>query len=79
MKIRVDAMIPSSRLVPTSLNKGRPVVVEEPNSEVAQAIRALAQRFAGSAEEGGLITPADAGSADDRKKKKGLFARSGKT
>ncbi len=32
MKIQVDTMIPSSRLVPTSLNKGRPVVLEEPNS-----------------------------------------------
>ena len=30
MKINVDAMIPSSRLVPTSLNKGRPVVLDEP-------------------------------------------------
>ncbi len=30
MKIKVDAMIPSSRLVPTSLNKGRPVVLDEP-------------------------------------------------
>ena len=29
MKINVDAMIPSSRLVPTSLNKGRPVVLDE--------------------------------------------------
>ena len=37
MKIQVDAMIPSSRLVPTSLNKGRPVVLDEPNSEVSQA------------------------------------------
>ena len=27
MKVQVDAMIPSSRLVPTSLNKGRPVVL----------------------------------------------------
>ena len=36
MKITVDAMIPSSRLVPTSLNKGRPVVLDEPNSEVSQ-------------------------------------------
>jgi pilus assembly protein CpaE len=79
MKIRVDAMIPSSRLVPTSLNKGRPVVIEEPGSEVAQAIRSLAQRFAGSADEGGLA-PTLVMSAEDKKKKKGgLFARSGKS
>jgi len=47
MKIRVDAMIPSSRLVPTSLNKGRPVVLDEPTSEVSQSITSLAVRFSG--------------------------------
>ena len=35
--------------MPTSLNKGRPVVLDEPNSEVAQAVRQLAVRFAGQA------------------------------
>ena len=45
MKIQVDAMIPSSRLVPTSLNKGRPVVLDEPSSEVSVAVRQLAGRF----------------------------------
>ena len=47
MKIEVDTMIPSSRLVPTSLNKGRPVYVDEPNCDVSQSIRALAKRFTG--------------------------------
>ena len=47
MKISVDAMIPSSRLVPTSLNKGRPVVLDEPGSDVSQSILHLAQRFVG--------------------------------
>jgi pilus assembly protein CpaE len=47
MKIQVDAMIPSSRLVPTSLNKGRPVVLDEPSSEVSQSITSLAVRFSG--------------------------------
>ena len=45
MKVQVDAMIPSSRLVPTSLNKGRPVVLDEPSSEVAVAVRQLAGKF----------------------------------
>jgi MinD-like ATPase involved in chromosome partitioning or flagellar assembly len=74
MKIQVDAMIPSSRLVPTSLNKGRPVVLDEPSSEVAQSIRQLAVRFSGA------DNPADpegefafAGAAD--KKKKARFGR----
>ena len=72
MKISVDAMIPSSRLVPTSLNKGRPVVLDEPNSEVAQAVRQLAVRFAGQAEA--AATSGDLFEAG--KKKKRLFARS---
>jgi pilus assembly protein CpaE len=48
MKIQVDAMIPSSRLVPTSLNKGRPVVLDEPGAEVSQSITSLAVRFSGA-------------------------------
>jgi pilus assembly protein CpaE len=74
MKINVDAMIPSSRLVPTSLNKGRPVVLDEPNSEVAQAVRQLAVRFAGQAESAAHGEAADV--ADGSKKKRKLFARS---
>jgi MinD-like ATPase involved in chromosome partitioning or flagellar assembly len=59
MKIQVDTMIPSSRLVPTCLNKGRPVVLEEPDSEVADSIFRFASRFISSpsAEEREL-TPA---------------------
>jgi pilus assembly protein CpaE len=41
----VDAMIPSSRLVPTCLNKGRPVFVEEPRSDVALAVGELAAKL----------------------------------
>jgi pilus assembly protein CpaE len=73
MKINVDAMIPSSRLVPTSLNKGRPVVLDEPNSEVAQAVRQLAVRFAGQAE---MVAAGEAGIDTTNKKKRKLFARS---
>jgi pilus assembly protein CpaE len=47
MKIEVDTMIPSSRLVPTSLNKGRPVYLEDPNCDVSDAIGQLARRFTG--------------------------------
>ena len=58
MKIQVDAMIPSSRLVPTSLNKGRPVVLDEPGSEVSQSITHLAVRFSGA--DGLDATPGEA-------------------
>ena len=69
-------MIPSSRLVPTSLNKGRPVVLDEAGSEVSHAIRQLAHRFTGMADESGdtgSVAPETAPAAS--KKKKGLFAK----
>ena len=73
MKIQVDTMIPSSRLVPTSLNKGRPVVLEEPNSEVATSIRRLAQRFTGVVGEQPELEMAETAPAE--KKRFGLFKR----
>ena len=42
MNVHVDAMIPSSRLVPTALNQGEPVVTSEPKSGVAKSVRDLA-------------------------------------
>jgi len=69
MKIQVDGMVPSSRLVPTSLNKGRPVVTDEPSSEVSVAVRQLAARFTGQ------LQAEDDGS-DVSKKKRKLFSRS---
>jgi pilus assembly protein CpaE len=45
-KIKIDAMVPSSRLVPVSLNQGKPIVLAQPQSEVAVAVRKLAQKFA---------------------------------
>jgi pilus assembly protein CpaE len=71
MKIQVDAMIPSSRLVPTSLNKGRPVVIDEPSSDVAVAVRQLAHRFVTVGEPIGEPEAADA----SRGKKRKLFSR----
>jgi pilus assembly protein CpaE len=77
MKIRVDAMIPSSRLVPTSLNKGRPVVLDDPNSEVSQSVTQLAIRFAGTDQHpNGELVAVGAG---DAQKKKGLFGRKSRT
>ena len=45
-KIKIDAMLPSSRLVPASLNQGKPIVLSQPQSDVATAVRKLAQNFA---------------------------------
>jgi pilus assembly protein CpaE len=78
MKISVDAMLPSSRLVPTSLNKGRPVVIDEPSSEISQSIRHLAMRFTGGV-GGEDVVDGVAAVAPDMKPRKGLrglFAKS---
>ncbi|MGZ8630040.1 MAG: AAA family ATPase [Actinomycetota bacterium] len=71
MKVQVDAMIPSSRLVPTSLNKGRPVVFDEPSSEVSVSVRQLAGKFVEAADMGGEV----AATNGNARKKKRLFAR----
>jgi pilus assembly protein CpaE len=71
MKIQVDTMIPSSRLVPTSLNRGRPIVLDEPNSDVSSSIRGLAERF--------IVTPRDHSEnghvEQAATKRRGLFRR----
>jgi len=69
MKITVDAMIPSSRLVPTALNKGRPVVLDEPSSDVSQAVRQLAAKFTGQFET------VDGAADNGRGKKRKLLSR----
>jgi len=71
MKVQVDAMIPSSRLVPTSLNKGRPVVLDEPSSEVSVAVRQLAGKFVDAAAPDGVAST----NGDGGRKKKRRFAR----
>jgi pilus assembly protein CpaE len=44
-KLKVDAQIPSSRLVPTALNRGRPVVLEAPRSNVAASLFRLTDQL----------------------------------
>lgn len=66
MGIKVDAMIPSSRLVPTSLNQGRPVYLEQPKSPVAKAIGQLAAM---------LVPPSGPPAGNGSHKKTRLFKR----
>jgi pilus assembly protein CpaE len=47
LKIKVDALVPSSRLVPASLNNGRPVLLAEPRSDVARSISSFAEQLFG--------------------------------
>jgi pilus assembly protein CpaE len=48
LKVKVDAKIPSSELVPQSLNKGKPVYLGEPQSEVAKSISEIAETIIGT-------------------------------
>lgn len=45
LKTRISALIPSSRAVPASINRGVPLVVEEPTHPVSVALRGLAVRL----------------------------------
>jgi pilus assembly protein CpaE len=73
MKVEVDTMIPSSRLVPTSLNKGRPVFLEDPGSEVSESLRQLAHRFMALSTERFDNVESELVGANG--KRKGLFKR----
>lgn len=48
----IFARIPSDRIVPRSVNKGTPVVLDEPRSDVAKAMVGIAKSIASSVEEG---------------------------
>ena len=64
--LRAGCLVPSDIVVPQSVNKGVPVVLDAPRSEVARAFELLAERFAG----GSAAEPAAA------KKARSLFGRS---
>jgi pilus assembly protein CpaE len=61
----VDATIPSSRSVPLSVNKGSPIMLEEPKGPVADSIRRVAA----------LLTDPQPGRSK-QKQRRSLFARS---
>ncbi|HEX2159308.1 MAG TPA: P-loop NTPase [Actinomycetes bacterium] len=62
----VDATIPSSRSVPLSVNKGSPIMLEEPKGPVAESIRRVAA----------LVTESQPPSRTKQKQRRSLFARS---
>jgi MinD-like ATPase involved in chromosome partitioning or flagellar assembly len=57
-----------------ALNKGRPVYLEERNSEVAESIRELASRFVESKSKQTEQQP-EAWTLDREEKRRGLFRR----
>jgi pilus assembly protein CpaE len=62
----VDATIPSSRSVPLSVNKGSPIMLEEPKGPVAESIRRVAA----------LVAESQPKSRTKQKQRRSLFARS---
>jgi len=54
LAMRAGSLVPSDIAVPQSVNKGVPVVLDAPRTEVARAFELLAQRFGG----GAAATPA---------------------
>jgi pilus assembly protein CpaE len=72
LKLRADAMIPSSRLVPLSLNRGSPILLDEPKSNVAKSINALADRILKLHPQGSTLHASEQGEAPVRR---GLFRR----
>jgi pilus assembly protein CpaE len=62
----VDATIPSSRSVPLSVNKGSPIMLEEPKGPVADSVRRVAAQ----------LTDAQPGRSKQKQQRRSLFARS---
>ena len=62
----VDTTIPSSRSVPLSVNKGSPIMLEEPKGPVAESIRRVAAQ----------LTDREATGRAKQKQRRSLFARS---
>lgn len=46
LRVPISVQIPSSRSVPASINRGVPIVLDEPNHPVSEAIKAFAETFA---------------------------------
>lgn len=47
--MKIDTAVPSSRAIPFSMNQGRPIVIEEPNSPAARELTSFTQRFVDTA------------------------------
>lgn len=75
-RLTVDAMIPSSRLVPVSLNWGRPIYLSAPKSDVAKSIGQIADKLLANMP----VQTGSSGSTPARfaaqPRKRGLFRRS---
>jgi pilus assembly protein CpaE len=78
MGLKIDTLVPSSRLVPASLNKGRPVYLDDPSSGVAQSVGGLADVLIARVHpEGRPVAHTEQSEEGETKhKKRRLFGRS---
>ena len=53
LRTPISAQIPSSRDVPASINRGVPIVLDDPRHAVSQAIRSFAERYVVTADQPG--------------------------
>lgn len=72
LKTQIAAQIPSSRDVPAAINRGVPIVLDEPRHPVSAAIRTFSERFVANAQGGGPGRPPDAATRPERR---GLLRR----
>lgn len=52
LQLKADALVPSDILVPQSVNKGVPVVIDSPRSAVARSIETMAELFQTAVDDG---------------------------
>ncbi|MCA1706396.1 MAG: P-loop NTPase [Actinobacteria bacterium] len=71
MNLKIDTMIPSSRLVPASLNKGKPLYIEDVDSGVSKSIGDLADKLIALRQPNALF--GSASEPEEHKEKRSKF------
>ncbi|MGZ4649717.1 MAG: AAA family ATPase [Kineosporiaceae bacterium] len=72
LRTPIAAQIPSSRDVPAAINRGVPIVLDDPRHPVSVAIKSFAERFVVKAQSGGQERPA---TGEVRAERRGLLRR----
>ena len=78
LKATIASQIPSSREVPAAINRGVPIVLDQPRHSVSQAIRSFAERYIVTASASTANIPAELRS-DRRTSGGGLLRRKAKS
>jgi pilus assembly protein CpaE len=73
LKQDIAIMVPSSTAVPASINRGVPIVLDEPKHPVSQALRELAERHVRPP----AAIPGASGAAEEAPRRRSLLSRGG--